>query len=135
KTFWNGLLLALIVESSETPGQLIMLATAYDADLRNGHSKVALARAPGAPSARVAEGGALFLSYCFSVFPLRKVYLEVPEFNLAHLRILTRPPFEHEARFSDHDFFDNRYWDRNWYSLSRGAWDAHLTGLTKRASR
>jgi RimJ/RimL family protein N-acetyltransferase len=63
------------------------IVTAYGADLASGHCYGAMLRVASAASGvrpgAVTEGFGIFLGYLFDHFDLRKIYLEVPEYNLS----------------------------------------------------
>lgn len=61
----------------------------------------------------------LFAVHCFSVFPLRKAYFEVPEFNLGDIESALDRILVQEGKLSDHVYADGRYWDMWILALSR----------------
>lgn len=80
---WHGLLVMFVVEKVDDSASVGILS-AYQADQRNGHCRVAGARLSldGSMDSSFLAGLALFLDYLFGGWPFRKVYLETPEFNL-----------------------------------------------------
>lgn len=58
-----------------------------------------------------AEAYIALLEYLFRAFPLRKVYADVSDFNIAPLKPLMAGGFVEEGRFEEHTWHDDRYWD------------------------
>ncbi len=54
---------------------------------------------------------ALFIDYLFDTWPLRKVYLELPEFNLVKFKNGLGKYFFEEGRLKDHFYAYGKYWD------------------------
>ena len=106
-------LIQCVVVSSRS-GQPIGHVVAYEANLRSGHAYVGAAFTP----ALVGDGlGALavrmFVRYLFQVYPLRKVYLEVPEFNLDVMRSGLGQYLKSEGILGGHDYYAGTHWDRH----------------------
>ena len=102
----------------------------YQTDELGGTTKLAMlidpsVRAEGWPL----EGAYLFLDYLFGVFPLRKVYLEVPAFNLSSLSGILRRFTVEEGRLVDHTFGEGAHcdlviaamWRSQWHELQSSA--------------
>ena len=120
---WSGVLAQFVVETPESRKRA-GLVVAYNADLANGtvylgvlidnihHRKV-----------WPLEGVLLFVDYLFQNWTFRKVYAETTEFSAAHFSSGAKILFEEEGRFRDHQYFQGRYWDYIFYSLTRKRWD------------
>jgi RimJ/RimL family protein N-acetyltransferase len=54
----------------------------------------------------------LFTRYLFDVWPFRKVYFEMPEFNYRQFASASGGALRVEARLRDHDYYRGRRWDR-----------------------
>lgn len=80
------------------------------------------------------EAICLLLRYAFRSFNLRKVYADVPEFNVDTIgKHLDRYAHE-EARLRSHSFYDGRYWDQVTMAIYRDDWAAieeRLDGLLR----
>ncbi|HEY0638399.1 MAG TPA: hypothetical protein VGD67_12195 [Pseudonocardiaceae bacterium] len=130
---WNGALALFVVERADGP---IGIVSAYQADHRNGHCRVAAARlsADEAGDGSFLAGLALFLEYLFTGWPLRKVYLETPEFTLPQFAsAVDRGILRVEARLEEFMFLADRYWDVLFLSASRSSWTEFLgTPLARR---
>jgi RimJ/RimL family protein N-acetyltransferase len=57
------------------------------------------------------EASFLALRMAFKVWNIRKVYLEVPEFNLAPILSGVGRVFHDEGRRREHLYYDGRWWD------------------------
>lgn len=62
----------------------------------------------------------LFVDYLFDVWPFRKLYFELPEFNYQQFSSVAEGPLRVEGRLVDHDYFGGRYWDRLILAVHRG---------------
>jgi hypothetical protein len=121
---WGGLLVMFVVEKHEQP---IGILSAYQADQRNGHCRVAGARLnlDGSMDSSFLAGLALFFDYLFGGWPFRKLYLETPEFNLQQFASAVDRGFLHaEATLKDFVFLADRYWDVVFLSVTRDMWAA-----------
>ena len=63
------------------------------------------------------------VSHLFSTWPFRKLYFEIPAFNLPAFRAGLDAYLHVEARFRDHTFTNGRYWDSYVAALSREDWE------------
>lgn len=131
---WNGVLAQFLVESPE-PRRRAGLVVAYNTDLANGtvflgvlidntfHRKV-----------WPLEGVMLFVDYLFRNWAIRKVYAEAPEFSASHFSSGAKELFEEEGRFREHQYFQGRYWDYIYYSLTRKRWEGQGRKLLEKLS-
>jgi hypothetical protein len=119
---WRGTLALFVAEKAGTP---IGVLSAYQADHRNGHCRVAAARLAldGSMDSSFMVGFGLFLEYLFAGWPFRKLYLETPEYNLSQFAsAVDRGIFRVEARLEEFIFLADRYWDVLFLSVDRPAW-------------
>jgi RimJ/RimL family protein N-acetyltransferase len=118
QSLWSGVLTQFIVAERQT-GACLGTVTAYNADLNHGYAYVAAAMIADATGSGVGiEAVDLFLGYLFACYRLRKLYFEVPEYNLAQFAsALTW--FRDEGTLVDHTYFDGRLWDRKILALYR----------------
>jgi acyl carrier protein/RimJ/RimL family protein N-acetyltransferase len=109
---WQGMLVQFLVESIQTnqpAGHLIC----YNPDLGLGHAYVGAAMAgPYLGTGIAAEPVQLFINYLFDVWPFRKLYLELPEFNYQQFASAGGRTLRVEARLRNHDYYRGRRWDR-----------------------
>jgi len=68
------------------------------------------------------EGAALFLTYLFRKFPLRKIYCEIPGHNYARLQGSLTRLFAVEGQLRDHEWHSGRYWDTYIVAITRTTW-------------
>lgn len=125
---WDDVLCSFLVMAESSPtGRAVGLVSAYHPDMVNGHCRVAALRFD-APSANlrttvaVARGFIQLLDYVFAGWPFRKVYCEVPEFNLSQFRGLVRSIAQVEGSLDDYIFHADRYWSLTFLSISRQDW-------------
>ena len=105
---------------------LLGLVVAYDVDLVHGWGYLAAAKfQPGVLAAALfLEGLGMFIELTFRTAPVRKLYLESPEFNLDSFASAIGTILFEEARIQGHRFYDGRYWDQVILSVSRERWSA-----------
>lgn len=109
---WQGMLVNLLVESIET-SQPAGNVICYNPDFSLGHAYVGAAMAsPYLGTGIAAEPVRLFINYLFDVWPFRKLYLELPEFNYLQFASAGGRALHVEARLRDHDYYRGRRWDR-----------------------
>lgn len=118
-TLWSGVLTQFVVleRTSQAP---VGLVVAYNGDLNNGIAYL------GAVMARAVQGSGiavdallLFVRYVFDTWSFRKLYLEVPEFNMPAMDGGTRRWFVEEGRMQQCIFRAGRYWDRLILAIGR----------------
>ncbi len=107
-------------ESAETVG----LAQLMRVNMRDGtaHLSFALDKAylrAGWPL----EGLLLFVNYCFSTLPLRKIYFESLDLVVADFESAVGRFLQEEGRLVRHEFFDGQYYDLRILSLFRETWE------------
>jgi hypothetical protein len=132
---WTASDLQFIVERVDG-GQVCGHVCSYQTDELGATTKVAMITDGGTgPRSWPIEGGFLFLQHLFSAFPLRKVYFEVPAFNLSRLRaFLDRYTIE-EGRLRDHVFGEARFCDLVVAAMWRYHWNDLETSTLGRALR
>jgi len=131
---WSGVLAQFLVESPE-PRKRAGLLVAYNADLANGTVYLGVL-IDNAHHRKVwpLEGVMLFVDYLFQNWTFRKVYAETTEFSAAHFSSGAKTLFEEEGRFREHQYFQGRYWDYIYYSLTRKRWEEHGRKLLDKLS-
>jgi RimJ/RimL family protein N-acetyltransferase len=104
-------------------GRLIGLVSAYNEVRDLGHCYLAFQRcgqAAGVSSEReMVDGMCLFVRYLFVTFPLRKLYIEVPEYNEYLIGGMTSSFLRAEGRMAAHYWHAGRYWDNLLLALYR----------------
>ncbi|WP_307873548.1 MULTISPECIES: phosphopantetheine-binding protein [unclassified Frankia] len=125
---WQGVFAQFLVESVQTsqPAGHVMC---YNADLNLGHAYVGAAMAGQyLGSGIAAEPVQLFVSYLFDVWPLRKLYLELPEFNFTQFASAIGRGLSVEARLRGHDYYRGRRWDRLILAIYRPGQEPAFSG-------
>lgn len=118
-------------------GAPVGLAVAYAPSHIARHAKVALQRVnvaqehQGSTQGLMIEGFMAFVQFLFDHFDLRRVYLEVPEYNMSLFDIGAGSIFDVEGRLRDHLYWGDRLWDMYILTLDRERWDEaamHIRG-------
>ncbi len=112
RDLWAGILAQFVVESVET-GQPVGNVICYNPDLGLGTAYIGAAMLPSHLGSGLAiEPVKTFMNYVFDVWPMRKLYLEVPDFNFTQFASAQSENFRVEGRLRDHDYYQGRHWDR-----------------------
>ena len=121
RQLWDTVLAQFVVQRRDT-GELLGLVGLYNANLSARQCYAfALAAPTVVGTGRVLEGLILLLEIGFATWDFRKVYFEVPEFNLEQFRSARRYLTE-EGRLKEHDYMLGRYWDLVFLSVSKERW-------------
>ncbi len=113
-------------------GRPVGLVFDYERSLEDGHTKVAamlLDDCCGRGAGVIAT--ALFSQWLFQNLPVRKLYLDVFEFNKPVLRMLNKLGLQEEMKRTEHRYWNGRYWDQYGFAFYR----ADLPQLIERLSR
>ncbi|MDA8103513.1 MAG: GNAT family protein [Nitrospiraceae bacterium] len=126
----TNVLAQFVVVLTRSPKTVIGQVAAYDGNLQDGTAWLAVAADPRA-GAGVLEAAMLFIRYLFAHYPLRKLYVDTPSFNLPQFASAAAEGLlVEEGRLRDHQYFDNRYWDRIIYALyqdkARSFWERFM---------
>jgi hypothetical protein len=122
RTFAGVLAQYLVFTGPALPPEGVV--TAYGAQFEHGHVKLAAARfGADERSPAMVLGIALLLRHLFTCWPLRKVYLDVPEYNLDQFASAIGRYFVEEGRLRDHWFYDGQHWDEVKLALYRDRWE------------
>jgi RimJ/RimL family protein N-acetyltransferase len=108
---WAGVLAQFVVQDRKS-GTPLGLVVAYNADHRNGFCYVAGVMA--APASRSGLGVAaldVFVNYLFHTWNFRKLYAEVPEYNLELLGGGRGPLLKVEGELCAHLYYGAKWWD------------------------
>jgi len=111
-TFWQGTL-CQFVAIERASGRPCGHVVCYNPELAHGYGSVAAVFMPehlGTGAALQCVGS--FVRYVFTVWPMRKLYLEVPSFNYPQFAAGEGRLFVEEGRLAGHDYYAGRYWDR-----------------------
>lgn len=120
-----GVLVQFVVVSNRDRAR-VGLVTAYRANFRDGHARLAaVAFNPQSRSPLMPLGMGLFIEYVFRCWNFRKLYMDVAEYNLPQLSSGLARIFTVEGRLRQHYYLDAQYWDKLILSILRETWEAH----------
>jgi len=129
RRIWSGVLCQHIVVR-KADNYALGVAVCSGADFAHGFAHLGFARFdPERPSLEFMEGAAIFIDYLFSVWPFRKLYLEVPEYNLDQVGSGLRRLFREEGRFADHFVVGQTLWDQHIFAIERDDWSQIFQGI------
>ena len=122
QNLWGGVLAQFIVIRRDTE-QALGMVTVYNADVMDGHASFSAAKFLRADrSTLILQGSILMLDYSFAYFPLRKIYLEVNEYNLSQFSSGVGRILKPEGVLRAHSFAAGRYWDKHIFAIYRDDW-------------
>lgn len=133
QALWANVLVQFLV-TDRLSGEVVGRVVAANPNLSNGHCSFSVAKSRRSDmTLRILDGAVLALEYLFRSFPIRKVYMQVMEYNLAQMeRGLGLIAIE-EGRLRQHEWLNGMYWDEVHYAIYRESWDrwsARLVQLT-----
>ncbi|MFN8216777.1 MAG: GNAT family protein [Gemmataceae bacterium] len=95
----------------------------FNPNFQDGHAQLSVARLEAETRApKVMLGLGLLIRYAFHCWPLRKLYMEVAEFNYPQFESGAGRFFEVEGRYRQHLYLGGRYWDQLVLAITREAW-------------
>lgn len=109
---YENVLAQFVIEGrthQETLGHVI----AYAPDHRNQYCYLGVVLSPDRDRMMAIEGALVMLVHLFRCFPLRKVYAEVPGFNMKHFQSGVGRILHEEGRLREHSFHAGRWWDQH----------------------
>lgn len=123
-TFWQGTL-CQFVAVERASGRPCGHVVCYNPELAHGYGTIAAVFLPEHTGTGIAlQCVGSFVRYVFTVWPMRKLYLEVPSFNFGQFAAGEGRLFVQEGRLAAHDYYAGRYWDRHVLAVYR-----HHAGL------
>jgi hypothetical protein len=112
----------MVVRASDH--QPLGLTTAYNQNFQDQHAYLAAMSFDAmSPNPLMVLGTAIFIEYVFTCWSLRKLYMELPEFNLPQFGSAVGSLFAEEGRLREDMYYDGRYWDKVVLALYRATWD------------
>jgi hypothetical protein len=125
QSLWSGAFLNFIVESL-VDSQPIAVISAYSLATDSSFCYVGAARfaASSAVASPTVGGIGLAFQYLFKGWPLRKIYLETPDYNLHQFDGAMGWLLREEGRLVEHEYHDGRYWDHVTLALWRSDWES-----------
>ena len=129
---WDGTLVHLVGVGNRSRRRL-GVASVTSADMRNGTAYLSVVSDIGViGSGLMIEVAGLAIEYVFSTWPFRKLYAEVPEYNLRTFGSVTKRFFRREGLLTEHVFLDGRYWDVHVLATDRATWQREGSPLVAR---
>lgn len=124
RQLWDGVLAQYLV-IRKNDSAVLGLVTLYNANLSSGYTYASALSTPEATgTGLVLEGLFLLLEHAFKTWNLRKIYFEVPEFNLDQFVSATRRGYVvEEGRLRDHETLLGRSWDLVFLAMYRDMFD------------
>ena len=112
------------VVMSKVENQPIGLITLHDVNFQDGYASVSTTKfSIEDRSLKMMSALVLFLDYAFRNWRFRKLYFEVPEYNMEQFDSTVREYLNVEARLVEHIYTAGRFWDRITLSLFARDWD------------
>ncbi len=93
----------------------------YAMDSHNRHCRFAGVRFIHSASSRICFLLAFELAVhkTFDVYDVRKIYMDVPDWNFSPLKgLVSRQVLRHEATLVEYRYFQGRYWDQHILSMT-----------------
>jgi hypothetical protein len=116
----NVLCSALVVDLSAPQESIVGLAQCIGADFLHGTVQLAVVLHPDRVNQVWPLLGVLrFLDAVFKHYPIRKIYLEVPETNLDQMRHGITRFFRREGTLESHEWSNGSFVDVTFFSISR----------------
>lgn len=97
----------------------------YNVDLQSQHAYVAAAFHGESNSGEVVRSVSLYVAYLFAMWPLRKIYFEIPHFNMTLSRFDKSHLFLKEGELHEHEFYDGQWWSTSILTIYRTTFEAH----------
>ena len=122
----------LIVRSDDN--RPIGLAAIYEPSFQDQYAHFAAAMFGKAGRSPLAVMGCvLAIEYAFKCWAFRKLYLELPAYNLDQISAGLGRMFVEEGRLREHMYYDGHWWDKVVLALYRNTWEERSARLVKAA--
>lgn len=124
QSLWTGVLTQFVIVE-RARGVPIGCVMAYNAEMNHGIAYVAAALVEEAAGSGVGvEAVDLFCGHLFACYRLRKLYFEVPDYNLGQFASSLDWLLRSEGCLRQHTYYDGRLWDRHMLALYKEDYDA-----------
>lgn len=119
---WQSVLAHFMVFSRQGNSP-IGLVTAFDASFQDQHCSISAAKFYSESLKSVFPAAVItFINYVFECWNFRKLYFQVPEYNMDQFRHALPDHLTEESRLRDHLYLGGRYWDQITLSVYRARW-------------
>jgi hypothetical protein len=120
-SLWQSVLAQVLVIDRQRD-KPIGICRLYAPNFQDGYAYFGAAKFEDGPSPLFLAGIAIFFECVFANWDLRKLYLEVPEYNYPQFASAAQELFVLEGVMREHTFYDGRYWDQLLLTLYRDTW-------------
>jgi len=97
----------------------------YNVDLQSQNAYVAAAFHGESNSGEVVRSVSLYVGYLFAMWPFRKIYFEIPHFNMTLSRFSESRLFLKEGELHEHEFYDGQWWNTSILAIHRTTFETH----------
>jgi hypothetical protein len=126
RSLWEGTTAVMLACSKEHQAPYGLLVC-YDSRFPGATARFAVAAIPQARRTGVVlEATTLFIQYCFDNWGYRKLYVDVPEYNLEQFHSALGRHFHEEGHLVDHDYWQGRHWGLLTFALYRTEWEQNV---------
>jgi hypothetical protein len=119
----GGAQLAQFMVTRSSDNRPLGAAAVYQHNFQDEHAYLAVAAFDTDRNPLMVLGTALFVEYVFTCWNFRKLYLDLPEYNLPQLASGVGTLFAEEGRLREHMYYDGRFWDKLVLALYRRTWE------------
>lgn len=117
RTLYAGVLTQFVITGNEHPTNIVGVLIAHDFNAQDQHCVMSTVF-DSCHSGPVEETIPLFIKYLFRYWSLRKMYVEVSDFNrVPYHSACVAGLVKEEARLKHHIYFDDKYWDQVTYAV------------------
>lgn len=133
KTLWQSVLTQFIIRT-KAENEPIGNVLAYNPNANAGHAAVGIAALPKLTGKGfLLEAMYMFLNHLFAAYSFRKIYFEVPSYNLAQFASAQGVILQQEGVLVENDYYDGRYWDTYIFAVWRPQWERFAADIRSRA--
>jgi hypothetical protein len=126
QSLYSSVLIQFAVTSTREQSGIFGLVVAYNANPIDQTTYLAVL-SQAKYGAATMEGVLLFVRYILAFWPFRKLYVELPEYNLPQFATAVKAGLlVEEGRLFENSYYSDRYWDKLIMSISREAAREHL---------
>jgi hypothetical protein len=119
---WSSTFVNFVVASQGTPNEPAGIVSAYELDMVSMHCKVAVASFSATHRTVTFRGLLLTLDYLFAGWPLRKIYFDIPAYNVAQIGRALRTRLSDEGVLREHIYLNDQFHDLRIAALYRDRW-------------